>query len=118
MASSLETVKFIADQIEPAGNIVTKKLFGEYGLWCDGKFFGTVEHDQFYVKITESGGKLLPGAEPAAPHGGAPGMYLVPEVEDAEFLVKLVKETCRELPAPKEKKKRTPRRGAGDQYGL
>lgn len=112
MASSAETVKFIADQIEPAGNIVTKKLFGEYGLWCNGTFFGTVEDDQFYVKITEAGRRLLPDAEPAAPHGGAPGMYLVPEVEDAEFLVRLVKETCRELPAPKEKKRKPPKPGS------
>ena len=54
MASSLEYVQYAAEQMKDAGNIVYKKMFGEYGLWCDGKFFGTVEDDQFYIKITEA----------------------------------------------------------------
>lgn len=110
MASSLEYVQFAAEQMREAGNIVYKKMFGEYGPWCDGKFFGTIEEDQFYVKITEAGTRLLPGAKPLAPHGGSPGMYLVEDLDDRDFLGKLVRETCRELPAPKPRK---PRSAAG-----
>lgn len=105
MASSLEYVQYIVSQIEGAGVITYKKLFGEYGLWCGGKFFGTVEDNQFYVKITEAGHKLLPLAEPVAPHGGKPGMYRVEAVEDVEFLVELVQKTCEELPEPKRRSK-------------
>ena len=46
-----------------------------------------------------------PDAEPAAPHGGEPGMYLVENLDDADFLAKLVIQTCEELPEPKAKKK-------------
>lgn len=105
MASSSEYVQYIVSQIEGAGLITYKKLFGEYGLWCGGKFFGTVEDNQFYVKITEAGHKLLPQARPAAPHGGKPGMYMVEDVEDKEFLVELVQKTCGELPEPKRRAK-------------
>ena len=77
MASSLGYVQYVASQLADAGVITYKKLFGEYGLWCGGKFFGTVEDNQFYVKMTNAGRLLLPDAEPAAPHGGEPGMYLV-----------------------------------------
>ena len=49
MASSLEYVQYVAAQLSGAGVISYKKLFGEYGLWCGGKFFGTVENNQFYV---------------------------------------------------------------------
>lgn len=54
MASSLEYVQYVAAQLSGAGVISFKKLFGEYGLWCGGKFFGTVENNQFYVKMTEA----------------------------------------------------------------
>lgn len=106
MPTDVNYAAFVAGQLQGAGNITYKKLFGEYGLWCDGKFFGTVEDDQFYVKITEAGHAMLPDAEPAAPHGGTPGMYLVEELDDMEFLTKLVRETCRELPEPKAKKRK------------
>ena len=70
MASSLDYVQYVASQLAGAGVITYKKLFGEYGLWCGGKFFGTVEENQFYVKITEAGHRMLPDAKPTAPHGG------------------------------------------------
>ena len=98
MASSLEYVQYAAAQLSGAGVISYKKLFGEYGLWCGGKFFGTVENNQFYVKMTEAGHKHLPEAEPVAPHGGRPGMYLVEELDDREFLTALVLDTCGQLP--------------------
>lgn len=103
MASSLDYVQYVASQLSGAGVITYKKLFGEYGLWCGGKFFGTVEDNQFYVKETDEGRLLLPDAELAAPHGGQPCMYLVEDLDDAEFLSKLVVTTCKELPEPKVK---------------
>lgn len=105
MSCSPEFVRYVADQLSEAGRITYKKLFGEYGLWCDGIFFGTVEQDQFYVKITPAGKKLLSNPEPASPHEGA-RMYLVEELEDREFLGRLVKETCAQLPKPKQRKRR------------
>ena len=90
MASTLEFVQYVAGQLAEAGEITYKKLFGEYGLWCHGLFFGTVEDNQFYIKITDAGHRMLPEAEPAAPHGGTPGMYCVEELEDRGFLKTLV----------------------------
>ena len=63
VASSEEFVRYVVGQLDEAGNIIYKKLFGEYGLWLDGKFFGTIEDNQFYVKVTKAGKKLLPEAE-------------------------------------------------------
>ena len=63
MASSLEYVQHVAAQLSGAGAISYKKLFGEYGLWCGGTFFGTVENNQFYIKVTEAGHKHLAPAK-------------------------------------------------------
>lgn len=109
MASTVDYTEFIVSQLQDAGVITYKKLFGEYGLWRQGKFFGTVEDNQFYVKATRAGEALLPDAVPVAPHGGEPGMYLVEELEDREFLARLVLETCAELPEPKPRKPRKKR---------
>lgn len=103
MASSREFTEYVVDQLGGAGPVQYKKLFGEYGLWLYGKFFGTVEEDVFYVKITAAGTKLLPDAVPVAPHGGTPGMYAVEELDDRDFLRELVLCTCEELSLPKPK---------------
>ena len=39
MASKIEFVEFMADQLKDAGTITYKKMFGEYGIYCDGKIF-------------------------------------------------------------------------------
>ena len=57
------------------------------------------------VLWNRGGQPVLCDAEPAAPHGGEPGMYLVENLDDADFLAKLVIQTCEELPEPKAKKK-------------
>ena len=54
--------------------------------------------------VTEAGHKHLPEADPVAPHGGRPGMYLVVELGDIEFLTALVLDTCSLLPEPPQPK--------------
>lgn len=107
MATTQEYMEFVAGQLSEAGRITYRRLFGEYGVYCDGKFFGTVEGNQLYLKITEAGKALLPDAEVASPHEGA-RMLPVEEIEDREFLGQLVRETCAELPAPAPRHKRRP----------
>lgn len=106
MASSLEFVQYVADQLSGAGAISYRKMFGEYGLYCDGKFFGCICDDQFFVKITDAGKNLAPDMETGSPYEGAKSHFLIQEVDDKEFLAKFVADTCKELPMPKPKKKK------------
>ena len=39
MASKIEFVEFVVDQMKEAGTITYRKMFGEYGIYCDGKIF-------------------------------------------------------------------------------
>ena len=105
MSSTLEFVQFVADQLSLAGDIAYRRLFGEYGLYCDGQFFGTVEDNQLFIKITEPGGRLLVDPIIASPHEGA-RLYLIEDLEDRQFLAELVQLTCQALPAPKPKKRK------------
>lgn len=96
MSSDLEYVKFVAEQLESTGEITYKKMFGEYGFYCNQKFFGTVENNQLYIKITEAGQKILENPTIASPHHGAK-YFLIDNLDDKEFLKYLVQNTCIEL---------------------
>ena len=55
MASSLSYVEFVMEQLGGAGVITCRRMFGEYGLYCDGKYFACVCGDRLLVKITPAG---------------------------------------------------------------
>lgn len=109
MASNPEFVQFAADQAGDAGEIVYKKMFGEYGIYCDGKIFGLVCDNQLFIKITEAGRSLCPNLDEVPPYEGAKPYFLIEDLDDKELLAELVSVTCKELPEPKPKKpKRRP----------
>lgn len=109
MASKIEFVEFIVDQLREAGTITYKKMFGEYGLYCNGKIFAVICDDQLYIKITEAGRRLRPELLEAPPYEGAKNYLLVEEVENRAMLTELVAATCEELPEPKPKKPKKPK---------
>lgn len=105
MASKPEFVAYIADQLAEAGTVTYRKMFGEYGMYCDGKLFALICQDQLFIKITEAGKRLGPELEEVPPYEGAKPYLLVEDIDNRDFLTALVTETCRELPMPKPKKK-------------
>lgn len=104
MASKQEYVQYIADQLSGAGEIVCRKMFGEYGIYLDGKIFGLICDNQLFIKITGAGRKMRPELTEVPPYEGAKNYLLVEDIDDREALVELVAATCAELPAPKPKK--------------
>ena len=106
MASKPEFVEFVADQLRNAGVITYRKMFGEYGLYCDGKSFALICNDQLFIKITNAGRKLCPDLQEAPPYQNAKNYFIIEDVENQEFLTRLVIATCAELPVPKPKERR------------
>lgn len=39
MASHPDYVEYVVEQLRGAGSVRARKMFGEYGLFCDGTFF-------------------------------------------------------------------------------
>ena len=104
MASRPEFVQYIADQLTDAGVITYRKMFGEYGMYLDGKIFALICDDQLFIKITEAGKRFSPTMGTVPPYEGAKPYFLFEDIDDKDFLIKFVLETCKELPAPKPKK--------------
>ena len=106
MASDLEYVGYIMEQLSLAGEIRSRKMFGEFALYYDGVYFGGVMDNRFLVKITEGGKALIPNFQTELPYAGGKPMLFIEELEDREFLADLVRTTVRELPPPKPKKRK------------
>lgn len=102
MASHLSYVTFVCEQMAGAGVITWRRMFGEFGLYRGGKFFGVICDDQTFLKITPAGVALAPDCPRGVPYQGGSEM-LMPDVEDREALTALVRVTCDALP---EKRKR------------
>lgn len=51
MASHQDFVDYVAEQLREAGTICSRKMFGEYGLFCDGVFFAVICGDQLFINV-------------------------------------------------------------------
>ena len=104
MASSKDFVQFVAEQCGGAGEIMARKMFGDYGIYCDGKIFGLICDDRFYLKPTEAVRPLLRTVEMRPPYDGAKDYFYIADVDDRDYLSELVSMTCRALPEAKKRK--------------
>lgn len=106
MASDPEFVEYVVGQFEADCGITFKRMFGEYGLYSHGKFFGSICDNRLFVKPTDGGRAFIGEPVEAPPYPGARPSFLVEErVDDREWLSELVRITAAELPAPRPKKK-------------
>ena len=106
MASSTDFVQYITDQCSGAGEITTKKMFGDYGVYCNGKIIGLICDDCFYLKPTDAGRALLRTIDMRPPYEGAKDYFYIADVDDHDYLAKLISETYKVLPEAKPKKKK------------
>lgn len=106
MASNLSFVQYVVDQLAAAGEIRSRKMFGEYGLYLNGTFFAMVCDDRLFVKDTPEGRAAVPQLPLAPPYEGARPCLLVEDVDDRELLIRLAQVTQAALPEPKPKKKK------------
>ncbi|MBI5964583.1 MAG: TfoX/Sxy family protein [Chloroflexi bacterium] len=107
MSSSQTTVDFIIGQMLGAGEVSYKKMFGEYGIYCEGKMVASVCDDQLFVKPTTRGRAYIGEVVEASPYPGAKPNFLISDkkLEDGQWLSELIRITAEELPVPAKKKK-------------
>ena len=101
MASTKEYLDFILDQLSGLDEITYRAMMGEYIIYYRGRIVGGVYDDRFLVKPTKTAMAMMPDAERELPYEGAKEMLLVDNVDDREFLQKLLEEMYKELPVPK-----------------
>ena len=106
MASHQDFVDYVAEQLREAVAIRSRKMFGEYGLFCDGVFFAVICDDQLFVKITPAGEEAFTHLPKAAPYEGAKDYFWVEDVDDRDTMTALTRLTCLALQdQPKKRRK-------------
>ena len=103
MSSSKDYLEFILDQLSSLDEISYKAMMGEYIIYYQGKIIGGIYDDRFLVKPTKSAKQMMPNAQYKTPYEGAKEMLLVDDIDNKDFLNKLLNSMVDELPAPKKK---------------
>lgn len=107
MATKQEFVDFVLDQIKNVAGIETKKMFGEYALYVNGKIVALICDDKLFIKPTEAGRAYIKDVAELPPFEGAKLYFLIEDgLEDRKWLCELIRITYKELPEPKPKKKK------------
>ena len=105
MATDKNFIDFTAEQINNAGAITFKKMFGEYALYSDGKVVALVCDNQLFVKPTESGKEFIGNPTMGAPYPGAKlYFHIEDQLEDREWISDLIRITAKEVKPPVKKK--------------
>jgi TfoX/Sxy family transcriptional regulator of competence genes len=107
MASKQTFVDFVLEQIQNVGPISAKKMFGEYGLYCDSILFGLICDNHLFIKPTTNGREFIGNPTELPPYEGAKPSFLIDDkLEDSQWLSSLVRITVDNLPEPKPKKRK------------
>jgi DNA transformation protein and related proteins len=111
MASGQSTVDYMLEQMARAGTVSARRMFGEYGVYCDGKVVALICDDQLFIKPTEAGRAVAGAIAEGLPYPGARPWLLVDgdRLEDAGWLARLVRVTAQALPLPKPKPVKKPK---------
>ena len=95
MASTSEYKEFVLDQLRELNDITCKSMMGEYLLYYQGILFGGIYDNRVLIKITNSNKKY--SLNTAIPYDGAKQMYMIDNLDDAQYLQDVVKDTCKDL---------------------
>lgn len=112
MATDPAFADFVLEQAGGAGAVSTRKMFGEYTLYCDGKVVALICDDQLFLKPVPAAVALVDSPVYGPPYPGArPHLLLSGELDEPDLLARLIRVAADALPAPKPRKPKA-RKGA------
>lgn len=104
MATTVDYIEFICDEIRDLGFIRYKKMFGEYMVYINDKPVLTVCDNTIYVKKLDVLAELMKSAEGGFPYKGAKEHYIL-DIEDQELSKEVLRILVEVIPVPKPKTK-------------
>jgi TfoX/Sxy family transcriptional regulator of competence genes len=107
MATSVDYIEFVCEQIAGMGAVRYKKMFGEYMVYVNDKPILLVCDDTAFVKMAPALDALSDRLGNGFPYDGAKEHYSV-DVDDKELLCEIIGilEPITSVPKPKKKKNR------------
>lgn len=103
MASNEEYLTFVLEQLSDLDGITYRAMMGEYILYFQDKIIGGIYDNRLLVKPFPSARSLMSSAKRELPYEGAKEMLLIENIDNREFLSKLILTMYEELPFPNRK---------------
>ncbi|MDR0515786.1 MAG: DUF3788 family protein [Fibromonadaceae bacterium] len=104
MASDIDFVNYVVDQIKDVGAISQKKMFGEYMVYVNQKPIILICNNTAYVKKLDCVKEFHKTEETGYPYKGAKEHYIL-DVDNREALKSIVQALEKIIPIPKKKSK-------------
>ena len=105
MASTIDFVSFVVEQLNGVGHIRYKKMFGEYMIYCNDKPVILICDNTAYIKQLDCVKPYLQNAETGVPYEGAKEHFIA-DIDNCELLQTVVKELEKVVPIPKKREKK------------
>jgi TfoX/Sxy family transcriptional regulator of competence genes len=103
MATSLEFIEYVTEQVADCGNVRYKKMFGEYMVYVNDKPILLVCDNSVFVKILPCLDTLMNGAGRGFPYAGSKEHYIL-DIDDAELTRDVIATLEPVTPFPKPRK--------------
>ncbi len=104
MATSLDFINYVCEQLNGIGNITYKKMFGEYMIYLNNKPVIIVCDNVAFVKKLDIITEMMQNADVGFPYKGAKEHYVL-DIDNADFCKSVVSKIETVTPIPKSKKK-------------
>lgn len=105
MATNIDYVEYVCDQLRETGNVRYRKMFGEYMIYIDDKPIVLVCDNTPFIKITEQTEPLMQESSTGYPYKGAKLHYLL-DIDNINSCLPAILKLKEITPIPKPKKKK------------
>lgn len=102
MATSVDYIEFVCEQIGGGYAVRYKKMFGDYVVYVNDKPVLLVCDNTVYVKKLKELADTMKNAQCGVPYDGAKEHYIL-DMENAELICKVIDICERVLPIPKKR---------------
>lgn len=105
MATSVDFIEYVCEQIADTGIVTCKKMFGEYMVYVNAKPILLVCDNTVYVKMLDEVKDIMQNAEIGNPYNGAKLHYIL-DIENKELCEEIIGilEPITKIPKPRKKK--------------
>ena len=105
MATTVDFVEYVREQINGVGIVRYRKMFGDYMVYVNEKPMLLVCDNTVFVKILDCISEKMKDAAKGFPYTGAKEHYIL-DIDDSEFSKEVITLLEPVIPIPKPKKKK------------
>lgn len=105
MATSVDFIEYVCDQIRGVGDIRYRKMFGEYMVYVNDRPIFLVCDNTVYIKKVDCLADIMKDADTGVPYEGSKEHYIL-DIDNRELSSEVADILKEIIPIPKPKKKK------------